>query len=78
MTTDELHGSLIAYEMRTGAKSDQPNNEVAFKAIKNKKHKDKELDEEITNFVRRFQKGSGRYKGKSPLKFYKYGRRTYC
>jgi hypothetical protein len=27
MTMDELHGSLIAYEMRKGTKSDQPNNE---------------------------------------------------
>jgi hypothetical protein len=28
----------------------------------------------IENFVRRFQKGSGRYKGKSPLKCFSYGR----
>jgi hypothetical protein len=68
MTMDELHGSLIAYEMRAGTESDQPNNEAAFKSIKNTKDKDNDLDEEITNFVRRFQKGSGRYKGKSPLK----------
>jgi hypothetical protein len=68
MTMDELHGSLIAYEMRTGTKSDQPNNEASFKSIKKTKDKDNNLDEEIANFVRRFQKGSGRYKGKSPLK----------
>jgi hypothetical protein len=68
MTMDELHGSLIACEMRTCTKSDQPNNEAAFKAIKKTKYKDNDLDKEITNFVRRFQKGSGRYKGKSPLK----------
>jgi hypothetical protein len=74
MTMDELHGSLIAYEMRTGTESDQPNNEAAFKAIKNKKDKDNDLDEEIANFVRRFQKGSGRYKGKSPLKCFNCGR----
>jgi hypothetical protein len=74
MTMDELHGPLIAYEMRTGTESDQPNNEAAFKAIKKTKDRDNDLDEEIANFVRRFQKGSGRYKGKSPLKCFNYGR----
>jgi hypothetical protein len=74
MTMDELHGSLIAYEMRKGTKRDHPNNEAAFKAINKTKDKDNDLDEEIENFVRRFQKGSGRYKGKSPLKCFKCGR----
>ena len=74
MTMDELHGTLMAYEMRTGTESDQPNNEAAFKAIKKTKDKDNDLDEEIANFVRRFQKGSGRYKGKSPLKCFNCGR----
>jgi hypothetical protein len=74
MTIDELHGSLMAYEMRTGIESDQPNNEATFKAIKKTKDKDNDLDEEITNFIRRFQKGSGRYRGKSPLKCFNYGR----
>jgi hypothetical protein len=70
MTSDELYGSLIAYEMRTSIESDQPNNEAAFKAIKKTKDKDNDRDEEIGNFVRRLQKGSGRYKGKSTLKFF--------
>jgi hypothetical protein len=74
MTMDELHGTLMAYEMRTGTESDQTNNEAAFKAIKKTKDKDNDLDEEIANFVRRFQKGSGRYKGKSPLKCFNCGR----
>jgi hypothetical protein len=74
MAMDELHGTLMAYEMRTGTESDQTNNEAAFKAIKNTKDKDNDLDEKITNFVRRFQKGSGRYKGKSPLKCFNCGR----
>jgi uncharacterized lipoprotein YehR (DUF1307 family) len=60
MTMDELHGTLMEYEMRTGIESDQTNNEAAFKAIKKTKDKDNDLDEEIENFVRRFQKGSGR------------------
>jgi hypothetical protein len=54
MTMDELHRSLIAYEMRTGTESHQPNNEAAFKAIKKTKDMDNDLDEEITIFVRRF------------------------
>jgi hypothetical protein len=47
MKMDELHGSLIAYEMRTSTESDQPNNEEAFKSIKKTKYKDNDLDEEI-------------------------------
>jgi hypothetical protein len=74
MTMDELHGSLIEYEMRIGTESDHPNNEADFKAIKKTKNKDNDVDEEISNFVRRFHKGSGRYKGKSPLKCFNYGR----
>jgi hypothetical protein len=74
MKMDELHGSLIAYEMRTGTESDQPNSEVAFKSINKTNDKDNDLDEEISNFVRRFQKGIGRYKGKSPLKLFNCGR----
>jgi hypothetical protein len=73
MTMDELHGSLIAYEMRTCIESDHPKNEAAFKSIKNTKDKDNDLDEEIENFVRRFHKGTRIYKGKSPLKFFNYG-----
>jgi hypothetical protein len=54
MTMDELHGSRITYEMRTGIESDHPNNEAAFKAIKKTKDKDNDLYEEITIFIRRF------------------------
>ena len=71
---DELHGSIIAYEMRTSTKSQQLNNEATFKSINKTKYKDNDLDEEIENFVGRFQKGSGRYKGKSALKCFNCGR----
>jgi hypothetical protein len=54
MAMDELHGSLISYEMRTSTESDQLNNEEAFKSIKKTKYKDNDLDEEIENFLRRF------------------------
>jgi hypothetical protein len=74
MTMDELHGNLMAYEMRTGIESDQTNNGATFKAIKKTKYKDNDLDEEIESFVRRFQKRSGRYKGKSPIKCFNCGR----
>jgi hypothetical protein len=53
MIMDELHGSLIEYEMRRGTKSDQPNNEATFKSINKTKYKDNDLDDEIKNFVRR-------------------------
>ena len=68
MIMDELHGTLMPYKMRTGTESNQTNNEVDFKAIKKTKDKDNNLDEEITNFIRRFQKGSERYKVKSLVK----------
>jgi uncharacterized lipoprotein YehR (DUF1307 family) len=74
MTMDELHGALMAYEMRTGTESDYTDNEAAFKAIKKTKYKDNDLDEKIENFIRRIQKGSGRYKGNSPLKCFNCGR----
>jgi hypothetical protein len=45
MTMDELHGTLMAYEMRTCTESDQTNNEVAFKSIKKTEDKDNDLDE---------------------------------
>jgi hypothetical protein len=74
LTKMTVDGYLIAYEMRTGTESDQPNNEAAFKAINKTKYKDNDLDEEITNFVRRVQKGIGRFKGKSPIKCFNCGR----
>jgi hypothetical protein len=37
MTMDDLRGTLMAYEMRKGTKSDQRNNEVSFKDIKKTK-----------------------------------------
>jgi len=71
MTMDESHGYLIAYEMRIGIESDQPNNEASYKSIKKTKYKYNDLDEELENSVISFQTGRGRYKGKSPLKFFK-------
>jgi hypothetical protein len=80
ISMDELHGIFTAYEMRM--KQENPNiKEESFKASKrskkkgNKKEKEhsnnsdiSEDDEEMTNFVRRLNKGTNdRYKGNFPL-----------
>jgi len=71
LSMDKLHGILIAYEMRT--EQDNPSKKgESFKASKNiRKNKkmskssfscsdDSDEDEEITNFVRRLNKGTGK------------------
>jgi hypothetical protein len=75
MKMDELHGILIAYEMRI--EKDNPSREsrkeVSFKASKKKKTEecktsdcsDRKLDDEEANFVRNLKR---RYKGKLPFK----------
>jgi hypothetical protein len=79
ISMDELHGIFTAYEMRT--EQENPDvKEAAFKASKRSKQKKKEKeeysnnndasedDEEVTNFVKRLNKGTnGRYRGKLPL-----------
>ena len=77
MIVDQLHGTLVAYEMRI-EDEDTSRKEATFKvsskqAGKNKSTKDKPTsdesnDEEITNFVRKLKRGTGKYKGKLPLK----------
>ena len=75
----ELHGIFTAYEMRT-EHGNLDVKEVAFKASKRSKKKKKEQeeyssnndvsedDEEVTNFVKRLNKGTnGRYRGKLPF-----------
>jgi hypothetical protein len=79
ISMDELHGIFTAYEMRI--EHENPDiKEVAFKASKksNQKGRQKEEhsnnsdvsedDEEVTNFVKRLNKGTDcRYRGKIPL-----------
>ena len=76
---DELHGIFTFYEIRT--KQENPCiKEEAFKASKKSKKKGRkkeehsnnndvsEHDEEVTNFVKRLNKGTDdRYRGKLPL-----------
>ena len=85
MTMDELHGTLTAYEMRI-EKEDLAGKEVAFK-VTNKRRTSKEKpkseynsdddesdNEEDANFVRKLKRGTGKYKGKLPLKCFECGR----
>ena len=84
LTMDELHGILIAYEMRTKIENEQPTTrEEAFKAtkkIRNKGHKEEGKsndgweEKEESNFVRKIKRGTGRYIGKLPFKCLNCGR----
>ena len=77
MTVDQLHGTLVAYEMRI-EDEDSSRKEATFKVSskqvgKNKSTKGKPIsddsdDEKMTNFVRILKRGTGKYKGKLPLK----------
>ena len=76
ISMDKLHGIFTAYEMRTEQENPYVK-EAVFKASKRSKKKKKEQeeyrshsdttedDEEVTNFVKRINKGTnGRYRGK--------------
>ena len=83
MTVDQLHGTLVAYEMRI-EDEDTSRKEATFKVSskqvgKNKSTKDKPTsdeydDEEMTNFVQKLKKGTGKCKGKLPLKCFSCGK----
>ena len=83
MTVDQLHGTLVAYEMRI-QDEDTSKKEATFKvsskqAGKNTSKKrnptsDDSDDEEIANFVRKLKRGTGKYKGKLPLKCFSCGK----
>jgi hypothetical protein len=81
LTMDELHGILIAYEMRTG-KERPSKGETTFKERKSKKNQEQvsnedqsEIsDEEVANFMKKLKKGTGKFKGKLPLKCFNCGK----
>jgi hypothetical protein len=81
LTVDQLHGIFTAYEMRTG-NDKSTKDETTFKASKTKmRHEQKTNDElsdisyvEEANFIKKLQKGFGKYKGKLPFKCFDYGR----
>ncbi|XP_042476297.1 uncharacterized protein LOC122057990 [Macadamia integrifolia] len=72
MKLDELHGTLIAYEMRM-VKPKPIEKEAAFKALKklksNEDSEQKDSDDELIAYLaRKLKKGTGKYEGKLPLK----------
>ena len=81
MTMDQLHGILTAYKMRTW-QNKTSKGEAAFKVTKKTKHQkqntqndhNEEYDEEEANFIKKLQKGSGKYKGKLPFKCFNCGK----
>ena len=82
MIVDQLHGTLVAYEMRI-EDEDMLRKKATFKvsskqvgknkSTKGKPTSDESDDEEIANFVRKLKRGTGKYKGKLPLKCFSYG-----
>jgi hypothetical protein len=66
----QLLGTLIAYEMRIG-KDKLASREASFKEDKNE---DFEPDEIKEKFVRRLEKGSGKYQGSFPFKCFNGGK----
>ena len=76
LTMNQFLGNLMAYEMRLpNGKSNV--REAAFKADKWKEEKEDTCsysDEEEAKFVRRLEKGTGKYKGKLPFKCFNCGR----
>jgi hypothetical protein len=81
LTVDQLHGIFTAYEMRTGHDK-STKDEIAFKASDTKINQEKkpqsnhheESDVEEANFIRKLQKGSGKYKGKPLYKCFNCGK----
>jgi hypothetical protein len=67
---DQLLGTLTAYEMRI-VKDKPTSREALFNADKNENYEPDEIEEK---FVKRLKKGSGKYKGKLPLKCFNCGR----
>ena len=72
----QLHGILTAFEMRKGGPSDR--REAAFKASGKEDYYEarhvSEEEEEESNFVKKLQRGSGRFRGKLPFKCFACGR----
>jgi hypothetical protein len=81
LTVDQHHGIFIAYEMRT-RNNKSAKDETYFKASKTKINQKKksqschheESNVEEANFIRKIQKGSGKYKGKLPFKCFNCGK----
>ena len=71
MTIDELHEIFTSYEMIT-RKNGSSKKEAAFKVVS--KIQSEDLDDEEALFIKKLERGTGKYKGKLPLKCFNYGR----
>ena len=65
MTVDEIHGIFIAYEMSKG-RNEPSRKEATFKSLS--KNQLENLDDEEDIFISKIERGTGKYKGKLPLK----------
>jgi hypothetical protein len=70
LSIDQILGTLTAYEMRIN-KDKSITREASFKADKNTDLDSDDIEEKI---VRRLKKGSGKYQGKLPFKFFNCGK----
>ena len=71
VTVGELHGILTVYEMRIGL-NESLKKEATFKA--SFKNQTENLDDEEALFIKKLEKGTGKYKGNLPLKSFNCGR----
>ena len=67
MIVDKLHGIFIAYEMRT-RQNGSSKKEETFKALSKKQSEN--LDDEESLFIKKLEKGTGKYKGKTTLEMF--------
>ena len=71
LTMDDLHGILTSYEMRT-VQNGSSKGEVDFKdSLKNQSENP---NDEEAFFINKLERGTGKYKGKLPLKCFNCGR----
>jgi len=81
LTVDELHGIITTYEMRTWREKPSKG-ETTFKDSKTKNNHEQKTNEElsnisneeVSNFMKKLKRGSGKYKGNFPLKCFNYGK----
>ena len=71
MTMDELHGILTAYKMRT-RQNGSSRKEATFKSTL--KNQSEHPNDEESFLISKLDKGTGKYKGKLPLKCSNCGR----
>lgn len=80
LNMDQLHGTLIAYDMRVGMEKSEPKEapfRVSNKGKEHKVHQDyssSEFDQDLAQLAKKMKRGSGKYKGKFPSKCFDCGR----